>query len=138
MVVAMVEEDYRVILEDIADCVGFHSSSVSRILTHNLGYRKVSSRWVRHVLTFENKGERVRFCKRMLNIYKYGDPRRLDEIVTGDETWVYMYEPPRKSPNKAWVRKSQDPPQIVVKSRSQKKVLYTVFFNTEGIVLQKP
>ena len=138
MVTAMVEEDNRVSLEEIADCVGVHSSTISKILRHKLGYRKVSSRWVPHILTSENKGERVRFCKRMLNIYKKGDSKRLDEIVTGDETWVYMYEPPRKSQNKAWIKKSQSPPQIAQRQWSQKKVLYTVFFNTKGIVLQKP
>lgn len=135
---AMVDADSRVSLEEIADYLDIHSSTASRILRNQLGYRKVSSRWIPHILTSENKGGRLRFCQEMLKIYKNCEPRRLDEIVTGDETWVYMYEPRRKSQNKAWIPKGGIRPQIARRQRSQKKVLYTIFFNTKGIVLQKP
>lgn len=135
---AVVDADPRVSLAEIAEHVGVHSSSVFRILTKELGYRKVCSRWIPHILTPENKRDRVRFSKTLLRRYETCDPRRLDEIVTGDETWVYHYEPHRKAQNKAWVPKGRRSPQIARRCRSQKKVLYTVFFNTKGIVLQKP
>jgi hypothetical protein len=30
----------------------------------------------------------------------------MNEIVTGDETWVYLYEPDGKEKNKVWVSKN--------------------------------
>ena len=42
----MVEADSGVSLQEIADCVGIDSSSVSRILNEELGYIKVSAGWI--------------------------------------------------------------------------------------------
>ena len=61
----------------------------------SLAYRKLSARWIPHVLTPENKRVSSQYSKALLKIDKLLDPNRLDEIVTGDETWVY--EPPRKA-----------------------------------------
>jgi len=61
----------------------------------------------------------------------------LDEIVTGDETWVYFFEPKRKAQNKAWIKKGANAPRILRKSRSS-KVLYTIFYTTKGVIFQKP
>lgn len=41
----------------------------------------------------------------MLQVYDNCDSGWLDEIVTGDETCVYFFEPARKTQNKAWVPK---------------------------------
>ena len=135
---AIIDKDPRLTLTEIAKQCAVCSSSVFRILRKELGYRKVCARWTPHILAPQNKRDRVRFLKTLLQTYQNCDPRRLDEIVTGDETWVYHYEPHRKSQNKAWIPKNGPSPQIARRNRSQRKVLYTVFFNTKGIVLQKP
>ena len=134
----LVDEDPRVSSHFIAETLDISSSSVLRILKHKLGYTKVCARWVPHFLTEENKGCRVTFAQRLLKIYDGCDQKRLDEIETGDETWVYFFEPKRKAQNKAWIKKSANAPRIVRKSRSTKKVLYTIFFNTKGVIFQKP
>ena len=35
------------------------------------------------------------------------DPRCLEEIVTGDETWIYHFQPDSKAKNKVWVSSSK-------------------------------
>ena len=48
---AMVEEDSRVTVAQLAHDLGTSSGSVSTILHEKLGYRKVCARWVPHMLT---------------------------------------------------------------------------------------
>ena len=43
-----------------------------------------------------------------------------------------------KSQNEAWVPEGGNPPQMARRCRSSKKVLYTIFCNSKGDVLQKP
>ena len=63
-------------------------------------------------------------------MYENSDPRCLDELVTGDETWLYYFGPLRKAMNKAWVPKGVDAQLIC--NASEKKVLYTTFFLLKG------
>ena len=72
-----------------------------------------------------------------LKMYENCSVGQLDELVTGDETCSCYFEPLRKV-NKSWVPKGGDAPQIMRLCHSEKKVLYTVFFYSKGIVLQKP
>ena len=44
----------------------------------------------------ENNRVRVENAKRLLGVYNDGDPRRLNDIATGEEMWVYFFEPTRK------------------------------------------
>ena len=57
-------------------------------------------------------------------------------MSTGDETWVYMFEPQRRADNKQWRRKTQKRPVVCKRQNSAKKVLYTIFFISCGPVVQ--
>ena len=57
-------------------------------------------------------------------------------IVTGDETWMHLFEPHRKAANKIWVVKHLKRPCIARRVQSAKKVLYAIFFDIKGHVLQ--
>ena len=46
------------------------------------------------------------------------DPRCLEEIVTGDETWIYHFQPDSKAKNKVWVSSEGDRPVIGIKWHS--------------------
>ena len=56
-----------------------------------------------HLLTDEQKQSRVRLVSQVIEKYDKSDPRRLEEIVTGDETWIYHFQPDSKAKNKVWV-----------------------------------
>ena len=47
-----------------------------------------------------------------------------------------MFEPQRRADNKQWKRKYQKRPCIA--KRSSKKMLYAIFFNSSGPVVQMP
>ena len=63
----VVEQDARFSVEDIASCTGISEGSVQTILKKRLVLRKVCARWVPHLLTEEQKTQRLNvpgnFCK---------------------------------------------------------------------------
>ena len=62
----------------------------------------------------------------------------LCEIVTGDETWISFFEPEGKENNKVWIGENGARPQIALRSRSVKRVLYALLFDARGSVARIP
>ena len=84
----LIEEDARYTVQEIEELSGIHSSSVLKILREQLGLCKICACWVPHLLTDEQKQSRVRIASQVIEKYDKCDPRRLEEIFTGDETWI--------------------------------------------------
>ena len=55
----VVEQDARLSVKDIASCTGISEGSVQTILKKRLGLRKVCARWIPHLLTEEQKTQRL-------------------------------------------------------------------------------
>ena len=66
------------------------------LLHDSLGVRKRCTRWVPNNLNEEQKRGRVDWCNHMLRKFDGGRSPRVWDIVTGDETWVYQYDPDTK------------------------------------------
>ena len=95
-------------------------------------------RWVPHLLTDEQKQSRVRLASQVIEKYDKCDPRRLEEIVTGDETWIYHFQPDSKAKKKVWVSSKGDKPVIARRCKTSNRMLYAIFFDSKGPVLQTP
>ena len=108
----LIEEDAHYTVQEIEELSGIHLSSVLKILRERLGLPKICARWVPHLLTDEQKQSWVRFASQAIEKYDKCDPRRLEEIVTGDETWIYHFQPDSKAKNKVWVSSEGDRPVI--------------------------
>ena len=109
-----------------------------KILRERLGLCKICTRWVRHLLTDEQKQSRVRLALQVIKKYDKCDPRRLEEIVTRDETWIYHFQPNSKAKNKVWVSSEGDTLVIARRCKSSNRMLYAIFFDSKGPVLQIP
>ena len=94
------EGDARFTVRDIARKVGISLSMVHLILKKHLKVRKISARWVPHLLTDEQKRQRVKVAKKLLQMFPKYDKKQFANVVTGDETWVHYFEPIRKVNNK--------------------------------------
>ena len=70
--------------------------------------------------------------------YDKCDPRRFEEIVTGDETWIYHFQPDSKAKNKVWISSESDRPVIARCCKRSNRMLYAIFFDSKGPVLQIP
>ena len=74
---------------------------------NDLGYVR-SAHWVPHLLTDEQKQRRVRLASQVIEKYDKCDPHRFEEIVTGDETWIYNFQSDSNAKNKVWVSSEGD------------------------------
>ena len=111
---------------------------MQKILKKRLDLRKVCARWVPHLLTEEQKTQRLKCARELLKTYKGCNSWVISNLLTDDETWVHMFEPQRRAVNKQWKRKDQKCLCIAKRTISLKKMLYRVFFNSSGPVIQVP
>ena len=111
------------------------SGSLTHILHDSLGVRKRCTRWVPHNLREEHKRGRVDWCTRVLRKFDGG---RSPRIVTGDETWVYQYEPETKQQSAVWVIPDENPPVKFNRNRSASKQMIECFSETFSHVATIP
>ncbi|XP_054718503.1 protein GVQW3-like [Uloborus diversus] len=111
----------------IEEVTGIPKSTVHLILTENLGKRKVCARFVPHTLTDDQKHCRVEHCRDMQQAATR-DPNFMANIVTGDETWCFKYEPLTKRQSAEWKSPEYAKPKKVRMEKSRIKTLLTVFF----------
>ena len=60
------------------------------------------------------------------------------KIVTGDESWIYAYEPETKQQSTVWVFEDEPNPTKVVRGRSTSKQMVACFFGKTGHVATVP
>ncbi len=90
------KKDHWKVIRDVIDSTNISRMSVHKILRQNLKKKKVCLKLVLRVLTLEQKKERVFIAETFLNNCKV-DQMLLGQIITGDESWVFKYDPPTKS-----------------------------------------
>ena len=59
----------------------------------------------------------------------------VDRLVTVDEAWVHHYTPKTKEQSKQWMHHGSPPPKKAKSVPSAGKVMATVFWDAEGILL---
>ena len=62
----------------------------------------------------------------------------MQEIVTGDETWIYHFQPDSKAKYKVWVSSERNRPVTARHCKTSNRMLYAIFFDSNGPVLQIP
>jgi histone-lysine N-methyltransferase SETMAR len=128
----LLQDDPRLSVESIADRVGISSGTVSTILHQRLGLRKLVCRWIPHVLNDNQRRVRIEWCSQMLSKFDGGRSRRVSEIVTGDETWVYTYDPETRQQSAQWTGKDDTSPVKPRRSRSVAKKMVATFVSRSG------
>ena len=132
----LVATDAIFTIRHIAKCVGISVAAAHTILRRNLKMRRISARWIPHLVTKEQKLARVRIAKQLLKQFPKYNNRSFANIITGDETWVHFYEPKRKIQNKIWATKGGKRPCIAKRTMSIKMVMYVIFFTNQGPAIQ--
>ena len=117
-------------IRDVADSLQISFGSVQAILKNDLGLRRVKSRLVPKTLNFFDKVRRVNICETMLSDYQ----DVMKRIITGDETWIYAYDPETADESSKYRAKGEPKPKKSRQSRSKIKVMLTVFFYYRGVV----
>ena len=91
-----------------------------------------------HLLNDKQKQRRVRLASQVKEKYDKCDPRRLEEIVAGDGTWIYHFQLDSKAKVKVWVSSEGDRPVTAPRCKTLNHMLYAIFFDSKGPVLQIP
>ena len=86
-------------------------NAITTILNDYLGVRKVSARWIPQRLSDEQIDTRVEWCKFMLHKFRSGESKAVSKIVTGDESWIYQYDPETKQQYTVWLFPDEVPPK---------------------------
>ena len=95
--------------------------------------KRVAAKLIPKLLNPNQKKNRMLICQDMKQSLA-DDPDLLSKIITGDETWVYGYDPETKFQSSQWKSPGSPRPKKARQSRSQVKVMLIVFFDISGVV----
>nr|XP_040576717.1 uncharacterized protein LOC121125594 [Lepeophtheirus salmonis] len=74
--------------------------------------------WIPHNLTLAQTKARVNWCKVILKKYACGTSKDVYKTVTGDELWIYVYQPETKPKSTLWDFEDEHNLKNVVRGRS--------------------
>jgi len=89
-----VRNDRRLTICELANEAGISIGSCYEISIHNLQMRRFTIKFVPRMLTIEQKENHLMICQELIN--RSTDDNCIRKIITGDETWVYGYDPETK------------------------------------------
>ena len=98
---SLVLKDRRITIREICDEVEILIGSCQSILTEELGMKRVAAKFVPRLLTLDQKECRVTNSSDLLENAR-DNPFFLSSIITGDESWVYGYDPETKAQSSVW------------------------------------
>ncbi|KAJ4448812.1 hypothetical protein ANN_00203 [Periplaneta americana] len=111
-------------------------SLLGEIVSQHLGYHKICARWVPRQLSDQHKTQRMASALTFLMRYHTDGDAFLDQIVTGDETWVSHNTPETKRQSRQWHHPSSPKkPRKFKQTFTTQKVMATVFWDRKGVLL---
>lgn len=126
-------EDRRHTIDELSEVTGVSWSSVQRILTQDLGMRRVAAKFVPRLLTEDQRNSRLTVCQDLKRELE-NDPNFLSRVITGDESWCYGYDPESKQASSQWKTPASPRPKKIRQVRSNVKTMLICFFDIQGIV----
>jgi len=94
--------------------------------------QRIAEKFVPRLLSNDQKEHRIPVCTQLTEQVKK-DVNFISTIITGDECWVFGYDPETKQLSSQW----KTPISLLKKARqvrSNVKSMLVCFFDTEGIV----
>ena len=125
--------DRRLTIRMMADQLGIDKELVRSILVDNLGMRKVCAKMVPRLLSEDQKTRRLHVCQDILQQLQT-DATLLEKVITGDESWIFEYDPETKRQSCQWKSPGSPRPKKARMQKSQVKVMLITFFDHQGMV----
>lgn len=122
-----------ILFHTIASELGISHGSVHSILHNDLNMHRVCLHMVPKMLSPEQKEMRVTMSTDLIAMTD-ADDSFLRKIVTGDETWCFLYDPQTKRQSAEWKSKNSPRKQKFRLDRSRGKVMLEVFFDYSGLI----
>ena len=128
-----VQSDCRLTVRMIADELGMNSDRVWRIITEDRGMRKIGAKMVSKLLNEGQKEWREQVCQDILEQLET-EPNSLKRVVTGNESWIFEYDPLTKWQSLEWKSTLPPRPKKAREFKSKTKVMLITIFDVHGIV----
>lgn len=132
----VLNSDRRLSIRLIADRVNLNYGTVFQMVSEDLMMRKVCAKLVPKVLTDDQKQRRMAVAQEMLELLR-AKPNFLDKVVTGDETWVFEYDPESKRQSSEWHTANSPKPKKARMSKSRVKSMLITFFDAKGVIFKE-
>jgi hypothetical protein len=129
---AVMRENRRLTIREIVDELNLSFGTCQAILMQDLGMRRVSAKLVPPLLTQDQTQHRATACRELLQRAE-NDATFLPSIITGDESWVYGYDPDTKQMSQ-WKTPSSPLPKKARQVRSNVKTMLNAFFDADCLV----
>jgi len=97
----IVRNNRRLTVREIVDDCGISVGSCDAILTDDLHMKRVCAKFVLRLIT-DDQHEQCQTITHDLFERSCEDVQFLKNIVTGDESWVYGYDPETKQQSSQW------------------------------------
>jgi len=118
---ALVRSDRRLTVRMIASELNLKHTTVHQILTEELAMKKLCAKFVPKNLTIEQKDTRKDMCLHLLERIQR-DRNFLKNVITGDETWIFEYDPETKRQSKEWHTSASPRPKKSEKEQIKNKI----------------
>jgi len=89
----------------LEDELGINKETIQLILYENLGMRKLCEKMVPKLLTDEQKQLRESICQDLSDRVETEGTDWMSKIITGDESWMFEYDPETKRQIMQWVER---------------------------------
>ena len=131
----LVYSDRRIKVKEIANALLFSHGSVSTTLHDCLGMHKLTARWVPKSLSDKQMATRASVYSALLKRFRSKEDDFLSRLVTVDETWVHYCEPENKAQSRQSVGLGSPRPKKFKMQPSAGKVMTTVFWDAQGVIM---
>ena len=128
-----VRSDRSLTVRMMADELGMNSDWVWRIITEDLCMSKICAKMVPRLLNEGQKERRVQVCQDILEQLET-EPNLLKRFVTGDESWIFEYDPLTKRQSLEWKSALSPRPNWRGCSSPKPRWCWSLFFDVHGIV----
>jgi hypothetical protein len=116
-----------------AESLNISKTIVLQILKEDLGKGKYCTCFVPHSLTPEQREDQVTSCQDIIRMAN-ADKHFFNKIITGDETWCFVYNPKTKQQNSEWVGETFLWLKKLKFQKSHIKTTLIIFFDSQGIL----
>ncbi len=102
----------------------------------SLNFTKRAAAWILQRFNDHNKATRVEICRENLRHFRQ-DNTLLDRVITGDESWIFAYDPQNKQQAKEWKLPGEVRGTQVRREASVMKTMLVIFMDSKGVVYRE-
>ncbi|UYV63528.1 MVP [Cordylochernes scorpioides] len=128
-----IKETPRINIRELSEDLNISFGTYQTLIKNDLHLKRSPAKFVPHLLTNEQKEDRKETCKNIVKMFN-SDPHWLKNIITGNETWVYGYDPETKRQSSQWLEPGEPRFKKSRMIKSKFKCFLITFFDVKGLV----